>query len=513
MIHRISHVAFACLALTAPTLATNPSGLGQTWYVAAGADPSVADGSAALPYASIQLAITVAADGDTIAIGPGTFAEFDIAVDRRLTIRGAGKDATIIDAQSQGRGFQFQPGALTFAVKDLTITHARSGDSAYGGAMHVNNVLWGEVRNVRFLDNVAGRSGGAMFIRGATAGLTMTIDRCEFIGNEALGVNHAGQGGAIWSGFNTANVLVINSLFDGNSSEANGVAVNAQNAGVACDFVNCTFVNHALASAGSDQLISAAASATLRLYNSIFATNGASRLSGEGGDSAVRHCLIGSMTLQQMGDLFANDTGTPTFVDAANGDYRLDAGSLGIDAGDGTIILLNGVETDLRGAPRWIDDPTADTGVGAAVPWIDLGCYERQPQGTFSWLGGECATAAGAPPAFGMTSGAPSIGQGLDLFVYSPSSASAFVGVGFGQIGGPAGIDLAVLGAPGCVLHSDLAIVLSANPDGNEVTLAVPMDHGLLGVPFYTQGVVIHPGSNALGLALTNAYRGVFGDS
>ena len=52
------------------------------------------------------------------------------------------------------------------------------------------------------------------------------------------------------------------------------------------------------------------------------------------------------------------------FIDAANGDYRLSAGSSCIDAGDSSKVAET---TDLAGNPRI---------VGAAV---DVGCYERQP--------------------------------------------------------------------------------------------------------------------------------------
>ncbi len=511
MTHRPSRFALAFLALITPTLAASPVGDGQTWHVAAGADPILADGSTTLPFASIQVAIDTAADGDTIQIGPGTYHEFNILVDRILTIRGAGKDATIVNANAQGRGFRFQASASFFAIEDLTITAARSGDSHFGGGMFIDGPLQGSVRRVRFLDNVAGRSGGAMYVRGTTPGLSLTISRCEFVGNTALGINHAGQGGAIWSGFDTANVAVFNSLFDGNSSETNGLALTTQNSGIAFDFINCTFVNHPLATDGNERLISSASGAQVGFYNSIFAANQATVMDGSGTGSVVRHCLIGSMSIVQVDEIVGNDTGTPTFVDAANGDYRLAAGSLGIDAGDSTVFGLTGVTGDLDGLTRRVDDPaTPDTGAGTA-PIVDIGCYEYRPEGTFTSLGGGCTTATGFAPTFATTSGAPSIGQDLRFAVFSPGSMTAFAGFGFHQLGAPAGIELAVLGAPGCILHSDLLLALPTTPDGSDVTLAIPMDLGLLGASFYAQGVVIHPGSNALGIALSHGYHGTFG--
>ncbi len=58
----------------------------------------------------------------------------------------------------------------------------------------------------------------------------------------------------------------------------------------------------------------------------------------------------------------------PHFVDAANGDYRLAAGSPAINAGDATL----GVLVDLNGNPR----PQDGNGSGAAAP--DMGAFEAQ---------------------------------------------------------------------------------------------------------------------------------------
>ena len=56
-------------------------------------------------------------------------------------------------------------------------------------------------------------------------------------------------------------------------------------------------------------------------------------------------------------------------------DYRLDATSSCIDAGDNAPAA--GILVDLDGNPRFVDDPNvADTGSGTA-PLIDMGCYER----------------------------------------------------------------------------------------------------------------------------------------
>ena len=67
----------------------------------------------------------------------------------------------------------------------------------------------------------------------------------------------------------------------------------------------------------------------------------------------------------------------PLFVDPDNDDYRIAATSPCIDAADNTAVP-KGIETDLGGNPRFVDDPdTKDTGVGTP-PIVDMGAYEFQ---------------------------------------------------------------------------------------------------------------------------------------
>ena len=67
----------------------------------------------------------------------------------------------------------------------------------------------------------------------------------------------------------------------------------------------------------------------------------------------------------------------PLFVDREGGDYRLQAGSPCIDAGD-TRAATGGLFSDLAGGSRLLDDPaTPDSGIGDRVI-IDMGAYEYQ---------------------------------------------------------------------------------------------------------------------------------------
>lgn len=101
----------------------------------------------------------------------------------------------------------------------------------------------------------------------------------------------------------------------------------------------------------------------------------------QGGDSSTfQYCTFfnpsgyGAQSYTKVGTS-GNVWGDPQFVDAANGDYRVRAGSPCIDAGDGTVAP----ERDYYGQPRMNDPNVVDTGVAntnGVCP--DIGIYEME---------------------------------------------------------------------------------------------------------------------------------------
>ncbi len=74
----------------------------------------------------------------------------------------------------------------------------------------------------------------------------------------------------------------------------------------------------------------------------------------------------------------ANINVDPLFVNADNGNLRLQYTSPAIDAGDNAAVPIE-VTTDLDGNPRFVDIPgIPDTGIGDP-PIVDMGAYEVQP--------------------------------------------------------------------------------------------------------------------------------------
>lgn len=148
------------------------------------------DGTGDFP--TIQDAIAVAIDGDTVALGEGTFVgEGNRGIDflgKAITVRSHGGDpgACIIDCQGQERGFHFRRGEdVTAVVRDLTIA---DGYGEFGGGVFCDNASSPSILNCVFDDNHAYNDGGGLMCRNSAP----TVAGCYFL-NNASGMS----GGAV----------------------------------------------------------------------------------------------------------------------------------------------------------------------------------------------------------------------------------------------------------------------------------------------------------------------------
>ena len=213
--------AVCTLALTACPAAANTIAVNTT------ADGFGANGVCTLRDA-VQAANTNLAQGgcpagsgyDTIAIGPGTFklsivpvggdtnASGDLNLTTGMTIRGAGRDATTIDAQSIDRVIATSPSA-DVTISSVTITHGRAPDGPSGqtggdgGGIRSSGAL--DLSDCAVVDNRAGdgadAAGGAPSGSGGSGGgiaagfgQQTTISRCAISGNRA---GDGGDGDAV----------------------------------------------------------------------------------------------------------------------------------------------------------------------------------------------------------------------------------------------------------------------------------------------------------------------------
>ncbi|HPF39589.1 MAG TPA: hypothetical protein P5081_02910 [Phycisphaerae bacterium] len=317
-------------------------------------------------HPTIQAAVDASISGDLIEIGACTFNERNIQfADKTLTLRGQGPNQTSIDGQNVIGKIASVSGTSSVILENLSILNGMTGDGApCAGINVVDSTASATIRNVRFAGNHGDFAGG-LYVDGAS----VTVEHCEFRGNAAA----QSLGASCFDVSGDTLVTFVNCLFEGDEASSRLAHLHANQSGDAptVDVVNCTFAN----CAGQYFIHMAVTSARLNLLNCCF-DDSAGILSGQGDEFAeLSHCLFNNAV--GFGD---NIDGAPTFVDAANGDYRLAAGSPGIDAADYDAYAMAGnALDDLGGVARVVDDAcVANSGVGA-VTYLDVGAYEHQP--------------------------------------------------------------------------------------------------------------------------------------
>jgi len=226
-----------------------------------------------------------------------------------------------------------------------------------GGGMH-NEHSSPTVVNCRFIENAAGGHGGGI----SEDGSSPMVVNCTFVGNSAV------VGGAMFN--DASSPTVINCTFSGNSASQDGGGMYFY-LNSSPTVTNCTFAmnsapnGNALAFRGPDP-------STLVMANCILWDGGDEIWNNDGSTINITYSDV-----QGGWPGAGNIPDDPMFIDPDNGDYRLQAGSLCIDAADNSAVPV-GIDTDLDGNRRFVDDPdTPDTGFGNP-PIVDMGAYEFQ---------------------------------------------------------------------------------------------------------------------------------------
>lgn len=279
--------------------------------------------------------------------------------------------------------------AFNGVIDGFTVTRGNANgssanDTDRGGGIICLNGGNPTIRNCRFELNRCTFGGGAGYVRTASPrfedcvfennfgasfggafdtfnGANVTWVRCQFINNSAV---RAGGVEAFGSCFPT----LINCVFRNNTATGGtgGGALYVASSSSAT-IQGCTIVNNTTPSASTGGVLLSGSSATVT--NSILFFNSGVQISVNASVSysAVQNGFAGVGVINS----------TPLFQNSAGGDYRLGAGSPGIDAGNNAGFVA-GTTTDVRGLARFVDDlAVPDSGVGAP-PLTDMGAYERQ---------------------------------------------------------------------------------------------------------------------------------------
>lgn len=213
--------ALIALLVAVGVLPALPAGAGvgpQTLYVDDG--PALcSDGtvdSTILPYCNIEAAVDDALAGDTIQVAPGLYFDHDVddavvAVDKTLTIQGAGADFTEINGGSVNGGLLIS--APDVVVQGVSITDG--GGDTFGG-VRVEGGAGLTLRDSEVKDSIYDTGAGILVIETGS----LFLERVAIDDNFA-----ATAGGAIRLNAPSAagsSITIVDSTFDNNTSPVGG---------------------------------------------------------------------------------------------------------------------------------------------------------------------------------------------------------------------------------------------------------------------------------------------------
>jgi probable HAF family extracellular repeat protein len=209
------------LLLTVAGLHWGPSSAraADAWYVSTSGSDSADCRTAATACATVSGALAKAAAGDTVVIGPGTFAGFVIR--RDVTVRGESAEATRVGQVTiWDSAVTAELSAVTVSRPDGTSGGGRGGGIDSMGRLTVRDAV---VRgNQVFAGEGYQALGGGVYNGG-----TMTLSRSTVTGNRAVGnpgEPYSGQGGGI---HNAGSLTITASTVDGNVGKLGGGIYNA----------------------------------------------------------------------------------------------------------------------------------------------------------------------------------------------------------------------------------------------------------------------------------------------
>ena len=253
-------------------------------------------------------------------------------------------------------------------VRDSTFVGNSGTDDA--GAIYARGLS--EITGCTFVGNTAGSRGGAIFWTVATPNDVGRITNCRFEGNSA-----AVFGGAIY--VDQGSPVITGCVMVGNTATFGGAIFNA------AGFKTPTIINTTIAGnvAGVGGAIVNDDFVVLEILNSIIWFNGVDPILGT--PLSILDVRFSNVPVPYGPGNISVD---PLFVDLANGDVHLEAGSSSIDGrGRNWLVPLDTIDLDgdadttellpldLDGNPRFADAPAINDGCGT-LAIVDMGAYE-----------------------------------------------------------------------------------------------------------------------------------------
>lgn len=304
-------------------------------------------------YPTLQTALAAAGSGTTIHVAAGVYGEPLVVQGKRVIIRGAGADLTVLDGSGLGQRVLEVAADASVTLAGLTLQNSASdGD---GGAVHCA----GELTAVacQFSGN-QGFRGGAI---ASTAGKLILVN-CAFAGN------WASSGGAA---FSAGEMTLINSVLWGNGAAGLGGGVAAFRGSV----TGCTLVDNAAGAGGG---LAVGFGGAVPVANSILWGNTAAfaAFAQMYSGGLVTACNVEGGWAGE-GNLDAD----PRFVDRTAGDFRLAADSPCRNAGNNAWVPTDLVDLDADGDAAEPLPLDIEGLARVAEDIVDMGAHEFQPAG------------------------------------------------------------------------------------------------------------------------------------
>jgi parallel beta-helix repeat protein len=314
----------------------------------------------------LQAAINSAQSGDEVWVAKGNYKRAN-----------SGEYFSMKEGVEIYGGFAGNEESLT--QRDLTIT--ANASILKGNDSEVINNYFNNLSSATVLDGFTITGGTKGGIRNSSA--SPTIKNCNITGNIVIGNgggiyinydstpiltncnitgNTANSGGGIYNGVDCSTTLTNCSITDNVATDGTGAGMFNQTSEPW--LTNCSIINN-----DGSALHNVEASAP-RLRNSIIYGN-SSGISNSISSPDIKYSLVQGIFSTNDGNI-SGDT-DPLFVDAANGDYRLQACSPLINKGSNTYYAsgqtpdLTAINTDLAGETRFYASGT-----------VDIGAYEYQ---------------------------------------------------------------------------------------------------------------------------------------
>ena len=311
----------------------------------------------------LQHAINQAEDGDTLLLGKGTtYGVIDHdEPGKHVTIKGQGPGLSIlsgIDELPATQSIVYVRKQAGLTLTDLSIS-GWNGDSNRSGVIAVLDGSDLKLARCVIENNTTAPNNddGVLFV---------SSDGEVSVENSIIRNNATGR---FLTQFQDGSVRFTNCLIAGNETEYGTIFI-PQFSLSHPEFINCTFAGE---DTGAIAFAFAQGGTSVTLTNCVLDGAAPYASSPPPAGLTLSRCVL-------PGAPAGNTDAMPLFVNAAAGDYRLAAGSPGIDAADSEAYEdAGGRMTDLAGSPRVLDDPaTTNTGVGP-LTYLDAGAYEFNP--------------------------------------------------------------------------------------------------------------------------------------